>query len=284
MIPAEQNWQTTFGKLVGGGIEDAAVPGGDLSQVSVAVHGATLRVLRTAEIASVANVAAETTQRVTKPGHAQGLRSEPAADSGGADVGGATDETDVVHWLAFRGVVQHDATMTTPGPQTRPGLVAWLRGVNVGGNQRVPMAELRGVAAGLGWTQVSTHLNSGNLLFRADGRAAELAASLGTAIAERFGLKVGVVVRSAAELEAILAANPYPDGDPSQVCVAFVDGTISVNSWSAWTPCARPVRAWHSGHPSWSWTSAPDWPVRRWLPSCRWCCGQRWSPSGTCGR
>lgn len=118
--------------------------------------------------------------------------------------------------------------MTTPVPQTGSGLVAWLRGVNVGGNQRVPMAELRGVAADLGWTQVSTHLNSGNLLFRADAGAAELAVSLGTAITERFGLQVAVVVRSAAELEAVLAANPYPDGDPSRVCVAFVDGTISV--------------------------------------------------------
>ncbi|MGB7961945.1 MAG: DUF1697 domain-containing protein, partial [Propionicimonas sp.] len=117
--------------------------------------------------------------------------------------------------------------MTTPVPQPGSGVVAWLRGVNVGGKQRVPMAELRAAAAGLGWTQVSTHLNSGNLLFRADAPAPKLATKLGTAITERFGLEVAVVVRSAAELEAVLAANPYPDGDPSQVCVAFVDGTIS---------------------------------------------------------
>lgn len=117
--------------------------------------------------------------------------------------------------------------MTTPVPQTGSAWVAWLRGVNVGGNQRVPMAELRAVATGLGWAQVSTHLNSGNLLFRADSRAADLSSSLGTAITQRLGLAVAVVVRGAAELRAVLAANPYPDGDPSQVCVAFVDGAIS---------------------------------------------------------
>lgn len=227
MIPTEQDRQTPVGKLVGGGFEDRSVPGGDFAEVSVAVHRTTLRVRRTGEITGVVNVTAEAPQRVIEPCHAEGLRSEPTADPGGADVGGGTDETDVVHRLAFRGVVQHDATMTTPVPQTGSGMVAWLRGVNVGGNQRVPMAELRALAAGLGWKRVSTHLNSGNLLFRADAGATELASGLGAAITERFGLAVAVVVRSAAELEAVLAANPYPDGDPSQVCVAFVDGTMS---------------------------------------------------------
>ncbi|MFZ1283045.1 MAG: DUF1697 domain-containing protein [Propionicimonas sp.] len=121
--------------------------------------------------------------------------------------------------------------MTAPAPQTRPDRVAWLRGINVGGNKRVSMAQLRAVAVDLGWRQVSTHLNSGNLLFGAQGPASEVAAQLSEAIGERLGVEVAVLVREAADLGALLAANPFPEGDPSRVCVAFVDSAVSTQQW-----------------------------------------------------
>jgi uncharacterized protein (DUF1697 family) len=90
-----------------------------------------------------------------------------------------------------------------------PSYVALLRGVNVGKAKRVPMAELRDVLAGLGCTDVATLLNSGNAVFRSMTRSASAcAAAIASALADRFGFDVPVVVKSAKELGAIVAGNP----------------------------------------------------------------------------
>src|SRR5205814_10585502 len=89
--------------------------------------------------------------------------------------------------------------------------VALLRGINVGGRNKVPMADLRGVVASLGHTGVSTYIQSGNVLFStAEEDAAKLAAALESAIEERFGIWSSVVVQSGDEHAAVLAANAYP--------------------------------------------------------------------------
>jgi len=100
--------------------------------------------------------------------------------------------------------------------------VALLRGINVGTAKRVAMAALRELATSLGYADVRTHLNSGNLLLSTDEDAGTLRQRLEQGIEERFGLHADVVVRSAAELTAALAANPFPDGDPSRVTIAFL--------------------------------------------------------------
>src|SRR6185436_6084771 len=87
--------------------------------------------------------------------------------------------------------------------------VALLRAVNVGG-RKLPMAELRALCAGLGWADVGTYIQSGNLLFTADGADAAVEEALEKAIAERFGLDVPVVVRTAAQWAKLPAANPFP--------------------------------------------------------------------------
>lgn len=102
-----------------------------------------------------------------------------------------------------------------------------LRGVNVGGHRRVPMAQLREVAAGLGHADVATHLNSGNLLLTSDADESRLATELGAALQDRFGFTVDLVLRSAEELRSVLAANPYPEGDPKQVQVVFLSGPVT---------------------------------------------------------
>jgi uncharacterized protein (DUF1697 family) len=91
------------------------------------------------------------------------------------------------------------------------GHVALLRGINVGGQRRVPMAELRAVAEGIGLTRVRTLIASGNLVFESEGEPDALEATLETAIEAEFGFPVDVVVRSAAQWQAYIAANPYPD-------------------------------------------------------------------------
>ncbi len=106
--------------------------------------------------------------------------------------------------------------------------VALLRGINVGGRNKVPMADLREVVASLGHTGVSTYIQSGNVLFStADKDTAKLAAALEAAIEERFGIWSSVVVLSRDELARVLAANPYPDEpNPKMVHVVFLNAEL----------------------------------------------------------
>lgn len=88
---------------------------------------------------------------------------------------------------------------------------ALLRGVNVGGHRKVPMAELRALLADLGHTDVATHLQSGNAFFSAPAAGEEeLAADLGRAIEERFGFGVECLVRDGDYLAAVAADCPFP--------------------------------------------------------------------------
>tara|TARA_R110002072_G_scaffold302737_1_gene488182 strand:+ start:21704 stop:22252 length:549 start_codon:yes stop_codon:yes gene_type:complete len=93
--------------------------------------------------------------------------------------------------------------------------VAWLRGINVGaagkGRKSVPMAALRKLAEGLGWQDVQTYIQSGNLVFAASGRASAHQAALEAAIRDRFGFDVPVVVCALADMKKALAACPFGD-------------------------------------------------------------------------
>lgn len=102
--------------------------------------------------------------------------------------------------------------------------VALLRGINLGPSNKIAMPQLRTTVSELGYADVSTYINSGNVIFASPKRAATLAAEIGQAITETFGYRVDVVVRSATQLAKVLAGNPFPDGDPSQVTVAFLTG------------------------------------------------------------
>jgi len=103
--------------------------------------------------------------------------------------------------------------------------VALLRGINVGGRNKVPMAELREVVASLGHAGVSTYIQSGNVLFSTgETDTGQLAAALEAAISERFGLRAPVVVLSRDELARILDGNPYRDEpNPRLVHVVFLN-------------------------------------------------------------
>lgn len=117
--------------------------------------------------------------------------------------------------------------------------VALLRGINVGGKNTVAMADLRTWVADLGHTDVATYINSGNVVFTSGAPQlddAGLAAAIEEKITDESGLRIAVLVRAANELSAALAANPFPDGDPSRVLIAFMDeppDTATVESWNA---------------------------------------------------
>ncbi len=98
--------------------------------------------------------------------------------------------------------------------------VALLRGVNVGG-VTVEMAELRGLAEGLGWREVQSLIASGNLIFRAPGPAEGLRAALEAALAARYGRTVPVLVLSGDDFRAVLAAHPFVPEKGNQSHVFF---------------------------------------------------------------
>jgi uncharacterized protein (DUF1697 family) len=100
--------------------------------------------------------------------------------------------------------------------------VVLLRGVNVGGRAKLPMARLREVCSSLGCTDVSTYIQSGNVVLDSAMSADGLAAALGPAIEEAVGFAPQVVVRTPAELAAALAGNPYPDTDERFLHIGFM--------------------------------------------------------------
>ncbi|MCW5725408.1 MAG: DUF1697 domain-containing protein [Maricaulaceae bacterium] len=99
--------------------------------------------------------------------------------------------------------------------------IALLRGINVGGHRKVPMAELRALLAGLGYAGVKTHVQSGNAVFRAPGAAEEVGAALEAALEARFGFVVETFVFPLAQWRDIVAANPFPENaqDPTKLVV-----------------------------------------------------------------
>src|ERR1700751_2059841 len=106
--------------------------------------------------------------------------------------------------------------------------VALLRGINVGGRNKVPMADLREVVTSLGPTGVSTYIQSGNVLFStAEDDTAKLAAALESAIEGRFGIWSSVVVLSRDEPTRVLAPTPSPhEPNPKMVHVVFLSAEL----------------------------------------------------------
>ncbi|HEX5309181.1 MAG TPA: DUF1697 domain-containing protein [Solirubrobacteraceae bacterium] len=92
-----------------------------------------------------------------------------------------------------------------------PTQVALLRGINLGAHNRVPMGELRGHLTGLGYGDVRTLLQSGNVVLDADTSPDRLAADLERELSERFGVRSPVVVRTRAQLAKVVALDPLRD-------------------------------------------------------------------------
>ncbi|MCJ9752506.1 DUF1697 domain-containing protein [Neorhizobium sp. BETTINA12A] len=99
--------------------------------------------------------------------------------------------------------------------------VALLRAVNVAGTA-LQMTELKSLCENLGFADVKTYIQSGNVLFRSDEAEAKVADKLDEALGRKFGRKPGVMVRSTGELEAIVENAPFPDAKPNFLLVHFL--------------------------------------------------------------
>lgn len=133
-----------------------------------------------------------------------------------------------------------------------------LRGVNVGPNRRVPMADLRTLFEQAGHQNVRTYVQSGNIVLAAgDTAPAELEREAGRLIADRFGFDVPVIARTRAELAAVVARDPLGDvvTDPKRYQVSFCSAEVAPEVVSTLQAAAvgderlvahgRELYAWH---------------------------------------
>ena len=104
--------------------------------------------------------------------------------------------------------------------------VSLFRGINVGGNRIVPMNELKSLHEALGFRHVVTYIQSGNVVFSSDETdPARLARQIEESFAQKFGFRSQVIVRTSAELEEIIASNPFqnqPEKEPKWILVLFL--------------------------------------------------------------
>jgi uncharacterized protein (DUF1697 family) len=111
------------------------------------------------------------------------------------------------------------------GSSTPTRYVAFLRGINVGGRVKIGMADLRAMLTDLGYTDVATLLQSGNAVLTTTVKPDDLVPMIEKRLHADTNLAVRCVVRTTAELRAVLARDPY-DGradDPARYVVAFMD-------------------------------------------------------------
>ncbi|MFD5315350.1 DUF1697 domain-containing protein [Streptomyces sp. NPDC127098] len=137
---------------------------------------------------------------------------------------------------------------------------ALLRGINVGGHRKVPMAELRQLLTELGHGAAGTYLQSGNAVFTAPAAdPATLTGALEDAVAERFGFRVDCLVLGRAELRAAVERCPFPAAelDPAKLVVVFLtrpaaDHPVAGSDPARWAPDEfrvgeRELFAWFPG-------------------------------------
>ena len=122
--------------------------------------------------------------------------------------------------------------------------LALLRGINVGGANKVPMKELRGLFEKLGYEDVQTYLQSGNVIFEGKSSTSKkLAAEIERAIAKAFKPGVSVIVRTHRELERVASGNPFPTKGvkPSLLHVMFLAEPASAKAFKTLDPDRSPT-------------------------------------------
>jgi uncharacterized protein (DUF1697 family) len=103
--------------------------------------------------------------------------------------------------------------------------IALLRAVNVAGTGKLPMADLKALCQEAGFARVETYIASGNVVFESKAAAAKVKSELEARLLAYAGKPVGVTVRTAREMQAVLNANPFPDGEPNLTCAIFLDSS-----------------------------------------------------------
>lgn len=132
-------------------------------------------------------------------------------------------------------------------PDSAPVGVLLLRGVNVGANRALPMADLRAILSDLGLTEIRTHIQSGNAVFRAPGGLDGLAERVAASIGARFPFTPAAMVLPADALTAILSDNPFAEAgraDGSKVHIGILAHPVTADP-AALRALAAPDERFH---------------------------------------
>ncbi len=119
---------------------------------------------------------------------------------------------------------------------TRSVHVALLRGINVGGKNKLPMKDLADIFVDTGCANVATYIQSGNVIFEGSAALAKkVAAGVRAEIKRRFSLTIPVVLRSGEELREVVSSNPFlsAGADPEHLHVAFLSDEPSADRVAA---------------------------------------------------
>ena len=101
--------------------------------------------------------------------------------------------------------------------------IALLRAVNVGGTGKLAMADLKAICTDAGYGRVATYIQSGNVVFESGASAASVKAELEARLLVHAGGRIGVVVRTADEMQAVLNGNPFAGKPPNFTVAIFLD-------------------------------------------------------------
>ena len=112
--------------------------------------------------------------------------------------------------------------------------IALLRAVNVGGTGKLPMADLRALCEKAGFINVRTYIQSGNVVFSSKLSASKARVTLEAALAKRLAKTTQVLIRTADELEAVIAANPFPEAESNRLIVCFLSREESASVLDDW--------------------------------------------------
>lgn len=101
--------------------------------------------------------------------------------------------------------------------------IAFLRAVNVGGTGKLPMSDLKRLCESAGFQAAQTYIASGNVVFASQGSDEAVKAALEAKLRQYAGKPVGVLVRTSAQLNAVLADNPFPNAAPNRTMAIFLN-------------------------------------------------------------
>jgi uncharacterized protein (DUF1697 family) len=116
--------------------------------------------------------------------------------------------------------------------------IALLRAINVMGTGKLPVTELKRLCEAAGFKSVRTYIASGNVVFKSSKSEAKVKATLEAEAAAYIGKPVGVLIRTAAEMAAVLARNPFPQMPGNRTVACFLDEPAPANALEAvknWT-------------------------------------------------
>lgn len=122
-----------------------------------------------------------------------------------------------------------------------PRTIVLLRGINVSGHNKVPMADLRSTLTDAGFTDVATYIQSGNIALDTDMECDALATTVEAMVGERFNVSVPAIAIAQNAIDQLLAEAPFPsDADPAINLIYFPRGSVDVAGINAMDPSTHP--------------------------------------------